>query len=324
MKKAKKVKRYQDEGLVSMEDTPEGLERLKREGLAASSKDPREGGFMAGLKRLGQRFTEGNIDDPKSEAYRKYGAGRGMAERNANVPIEERSTPAPSSGSGASGFPLTPPSSGGGSRMPPGLAGVLPESAGGNMPNAERPPEESQSFPLSDRSKRLMEEKPAPRKKPKAKPKAKTKTGSGASGFSVDEKGIAQRRMEGLKKPKTSELEDEAAMRDKKRKALLATALGATGVALGAGALRKNIKKGSRASDNMPSSMGKNPRLMGLDPMMEGDLERMAGEGGPNFKKGGKVKPKPVKKYASGGMVGSASKRADGCAKKGKTKGRIL
>jgi hypothetical protein len=33
--------------------------------------------------------------------------------------------------------------------------------------------------------------------------------------------------------------------------------------------------------------------------------------------------PEPVKK-AKGGMVGSASKRADGCAIKGKTKGRIV
>jgi hypothetical protein len=30
------------------------------------------------------------------------------------------------------------------------------------------------------------------------------------------------------------------------------------------------------------------------------------------------------KKYAKGGSVGSASKRADGCATKGKTKGRII
>lgn len=34
-------------------------------------------------------------------------------------------------------------------------------------------------------------------------------------------------------------------------------------------------------------------------------------------------KPEPVKK-AKGGMVGSASKRADGCAVRGKTKGRIV
>ena len=32
---------------------------------------------------------------------------------------------------------------------------------------------------------------------------------------------------------------------------------------------------------------------------------------------------RPVKK-AKGGMVGSASKRADGCAVRGKTKGRIV
>ncbi len=37
------------------------------------------------------------------------------------------------------------------------------------------------------------------------------------------------------------------------------------------------------------------------------------------FKHGGKVK-----KYASGGSVSSASKRADGCAVKGKTKGRFV
>ena len=34
-------------------------------------------------------------------------------------------------------------------------------------------------------------------------------------------------------------------------------------------------------------------------------------------------KPVPDKKRA-GGMVGSASKRADGCAQRGKTKGRIV
>ena len=31
-----------------------------------------------------------------------------------------------------------------------------------------------------------------------------------------------------------------------------------------------------------------------------------------------------VKKYQGGGAVGSASKRADGCARKGKTKGRMV
>jgi len=40
------------------------------------------------------------------------------------------------------------------------------------------------------------------------------------------------------------------------------------------------------------------------------------------MKKGGKVKAQPVKKMAKGGST--ASKRADGCATKGKTKGRFV
>jgi hypothetical protein len=33
---------------------------------------------------------------------------------------------------------------------------------------------------------------------------------------------------------------------------------------------------------------------------------------------------KGVKKYASGGMVSSASRRADGCAQRGKTRGKMV
>jgi len=48
------------------------------------------------------------------------------------------------------------------------------------------------------------------------------------------------------------------------------------------------------------------------------------GENTREFKKGGKVKKKPMvaKKMAAGGST--ASKRADGCATKGKTKGRFI
>jgi hypothetical protein len=50
-----------------------------------------------------------------------------------------------------------------------------------------------------------------------------------------------------------------------------------------------------------------------------GESERMMRESlGSGFKRGG-----TVKKYASGGSVSSASKRADGIAQRGKTKGRI-
>jgi len=45
----------------------------------------------------------------------------------------------------------------------------------------------------------------------------------------------------------------------------------------------------------------------------------MARSTGMTMKKGGAVKG-----YAKGGMVGSASKRADGCAQRGKTKGKFV
>jgi hypothetical protein len=45
---------------------------------------------------------------------------------------------------------------------------------------------------------------------------------------------------------------------------------------------------------------------------------------GLGMKKGGKVKEKSTSSYKSGGSVSSASKRGDGCAIKGKTKGRMV
>ena len=56
------------------------------------------------------------------------------------------------------------------------------------------------------------------------------------------------------------------------------------------------------------------------------EMERKNKEAGfyGRFKKGGSVKKKPAKKYASGGSVSNASKRADGCCSKGKTKGRMV
>jgi hypothetical protein len=43
------------------------------------------------------------------------------------------------------------------------------------------------------------------------------------------------------------------------------------------------------------------------------------------MRKGGRVKKKPITKtYRSGGTVSSASKRGDGCAQRGKTKGRMV
>lgn len=63
---------------------------------------------------------------------------------------------------------------------------------------------------------------------------------------------------------------------------------------------------------NAPKTMASMPQTVG------GAQAKAMGLG---FKKGGKVKS--TSSYKSGGSVSSASKRADGCATKGKTKGKI-
>jgi hypothetical protein len=56
-------------------------------------------------------------------------------------------------------------------------------------------------------------------------------------------------------------------------------------------------------------------------PMVTDAMMVQEAPAGAMMAKGGKAKAKPVKKMAKGG---SASKRADGCATKGKTKGRFV
>jgi hypothetical protein len=58
-----------------------GGETDKEEGLKAS-KDEKVGFF--------ERLRMGNIDEEGSEAYNRFGAGRGKAERAKNVPVEDR------------------------------------------------------------------------------------------------------------------------------------------------------------------------------------------------------------------------------------------
>ena len=64
-----------------------------------------------------------------------------------------------------------------------------------------------------------------------------------------------------------------------------------------------------------PFRKGGMPDLTGDGKVTRADVLKGRGV----FKRGGSTK-----KYASGGSVSSASKRADGCATKGKTKGRFV
>ena len=76
MKKPMKFKRYEGGGEISGEVDPKEA-AAKEAGLKASRGD--DVGFF-------QRLRMGNIDDPSSEAYKRFGAGRGRSERN---PVNE-------------------------------------------------------------------------------------------------------------------------------------------------------------------------------------------------------------------------------------------
>ena len=69
-----------------------------------------------------------------------------------------------------------------------------------------------------------------------------------------------------------------------------------------------------------PQGMPMAPQGMPMASAPQGMPMAPASQG---MKKGGSVKAK-TKAYKAGGKVSSASKRADGCAIKGKTKGRMV
>jgi hypothetical protein len=64
----------------------DGGEVLKQSGLAASNAEFDAMSSADKARSSFKRLFEGNIDDPNSVAYRKYGAGRGAAEANRNAP----------------------------------------------------------------------------------------------------------------------------------------------------------------------------------------------------------------------------------------------
>jgi hypothetical protein len=82
-KPMKKVKRY--EGGGEIEEAA-----AKQRGLDISNKEKPMGFF--------ERLRAGNIDDPSSEAYKRFGAGRGRA----TAPAESKPTPAQTAASAAS------------------------------------------------------------------------------------------------------------------------------------------------------------------------------------------------------------------------------
>ena len=327
----KMTRRFAEGGLTDVEQEAAD----KAAGLEESNKEKPVGFF--------ERMRMGNIDDPKSEAYKRFGAGRGIASRAAKVPVEDAvAVPVKSSPTKAAEIEGEKISEG--ERVSMALADK-PSRASSSGMGATPSPSPKRAAPVARPAAR------APATSPAATPTAPVKSmgGSGRSG--------------GVGGASVDELEEYAASRRKMAEPVVAAAgagrsTGVGGASAGEeetyrrkksideamkGPTEKEIEKGMEAAAQMlgggaslkairalaiklanrakytttPSAtpqLGYEPLKIGTEPLKLG------------MKKGGNVKKpmkKPVAKYASGGSVSSAARRGDGIATKGKTRGKM-
>ena len=284
MIKSKRGRRFDGGGEVSD----------KEAGLAASNKEAPVGFF--------ERLRAGNIDDPTSEAYRRFGAGRGRAER---VPVEDV-TPTPVM------------------RSQP-VAAAMDEL---EAANAREP------IPMGVGPKA----EPEPVARPRAKPKAETKSEAGAgrgsyAGYKAEEdikpsySGAGGSGRGGKGGPTAAEQELYRAFKppskEDTQKGLETAMGGGPGLKVLSAAAKslaaKNIAKeiGSRALANAETPvtfLGKSGarQMSGAEELS--NAARQAISNNPNRGAIG---------YRKGGSISKASSRADGIAQRGKTRGAM-
>ena len=121
---------------------------------------------------------------------------------------------------------------------------------------------------------------------------------------------------------------DEAMKKIIAEKAAAGTGAGGTG----AGAPSVGIEKPPKPQPTGPSTGPSTGPAVGISDPGKGFMSPYAGAEAPSvgpatavpgMKRGGAVRKKPQTKFASGGSVGGASRRGDGIAQRGKTKGRM-
>ena len=262
MKKPMKFKRYEGGGEISgAVDPKESAD--KEAGLKASKGE--DVGFF-------KRLRMGNIDDPNSEAYKQFGAGRGRnaVERDESVSINEpRAVARPS----MKPNPIFAAGEQQGKRQPSGDASVAEDYSG------------SRTKPIVTTSV----DKPAAPKDRIDKP--------AASKAKIDD--VAMREANEPKGSTGQDMRGETNMSNYKPRR--------TPVTVGndkRGETDMSKYKPRRSSDNPDMSKYKPRRTPGANTSYENkDTSDMS--------------------YKKGGKVGAASRRADGIATKGKTRGKM-
>ena len=330
--KKRKFRRFSEGGLTEKDMSDLAADSAdKAAGLEASNKDVNS---SSPLRNLIDRFRMGNIDDPNSEAYKRLGAGRGRASR---VPVEDR-VGTPVAEIRARDKPVSDAQKDAavaqGKKQPSGDASVAEAYSGPRKEPVKTTNDAPVKKPVEDK-KPVEVKKPVVAAAPVKKP-VEVKKPVSASDSAAPRKSAVDmiptggyRKVEGGEKINSSELGRNV------NNALNAVV---PGPARGFAAAKSAAKSGSRAlkeiekKDTPLTYLGKSGRrqvsgygeigtarkAIGTEKKAIGNEPLKLG-----MKKGGAVK-KPVARYASGGSVGSASKRGDGIATKGKTKGRML
>ena len=284
MKKPMKFKRYEGGGEISGEVDPKEA-AAKEAGLKASRGD--DVGFF-------QRLRMGNIDDPSSEAYKRFGAGRGRSETPAATPTEvERPRPVPRPP--AYPNPIFEEGRKQGKRQPSGDASVAEDYA-----NRPRNPEAIQE---ADNPRKTAPRPNAP--KPDASKPSKATTSRTRLNTEAEQEAdnpIGSRSMVGV--PGTL---DKRGVTDEKRTPRFTP--NEPPVATHKGP--RNEENQSKApTDVTKLSLAERQKLKN-ERFKSTDVTKLS------------LSERSKLGMKSGGSVSSASRRADGIATKGKTRGKI-
>jgi hypothetical protein len=331
-KPMKKFKRYDDGGeVMGSMDSKEAAD--KQRGLELSNKEGPVGFF--------ERIRMGNIDDPSSEAYKRFGAGRGRA-----APAVEEERPMPVARPPAQPNPMIAAGIEQGKRQPSGDASVAEDYSGPRTtpivptpvkPAASKPAAPSMRVPplsTAGPNRSDLANKPSQY----AGPMRGQRSDAGTSP-PVQSSGRRYESTSPANKMDVSGMRDsaKAALSDDPT-ALIGGAGAAAAALLARSKLGKMFRGAKKAADKSPylKEIGMEPKK--LTGSKRTDSESKKADKAYDKLKNSKFTKKSdddvtdvtakkrggmVKKYASGGMVSSASKRADGIATKGKTRCKI-
>ena len=285
MKKPIKFKRYEEGGEVAD----------KKRGLEASNKDAPMGFF--------ERLRMGNIDDSTSEAYKRLGAGRGRSE----VPAEkvESAPEAPAKIIPRPSIQMRPAER--------ALSDDMYSDYGSKVSTSEtiRP-----SKPMVKKEESVSVNKPPMAKKPAMSAEAVMEADNPRVGKAtyVGSPGTADKRG----------AEDMSAYKPRRSTNELPV-----------GNARRDEEKTSQTTSAPKASSSRVPTPEQAAANRSAAVEKVKGVGSsiadyfsnyetPAERKNRERKEKAAKgSYASGGSVSSASRRADGIATKGKTRGKM-